>query len=118
MSLVLKFLTELCLLCDPKTISDSVTSAMPSTGFTLNLEPLMVDRVATLLPRKRTLRKSTCRPHPLEDVGIALLLVKSVESGVDVLREYSLGALARGDLVKGQALQKLWCSLVCLQYVR
>ena len=118
MSLVLKFLTELCLLCDPKTISDfSLPSAMLSTGFTLNLEPLMVERTA-VLPRKRTLRKSTCRPHPLEDVGVAMVLVKSVELGVDVLQEYSLGALTREDLVKGQALQKLWCALVCLQYVR
>lgn len=109
-SLMLKFLAELCLACEPITIDDSSVSVEPSNGFTLNLDPL-VDIAA--LPRLRTLRSH--KPHGLENLGVVSLLRKRVESGLRVIEEECVSVgMASG--VEG--LSELWCALVCLQYTR
>ena len=61
------------------------------------------------LPRRRTLRKSTLRSHPLDDLGMVMLLRKWVESG--------RGFLAGGVSGAG-GMEELWCALVCLQHAR
>ena len=109
-SLVLKFLAELCLLCDPIAISDATVSTVPSTNFVLNLDPLIA---RAELPRRRSLRiksSSSSSSSSAEDVvGVASLLSERVESG--------LRCLGDGRFEK-EVMQELWAALLCLQYTR
>lgn len=108
-SLILKFLTELCLAHDPLAISDASVSVAPSKAFTLNFD-LLMDRAE--LPRR--MLRSSVRPHPLEDLGLVSLLRKRVESGLCVLEV----SMAGGVALHVDILEELWCALVCLQHAR
>ena len=123
---VLKFLTEVCLLCDPRTLDDDGVSVSPRTGFLLDLCPLQKGRDE--LPR-RALRSSKRRPPGGESSAVALALVEHLEAGRRSLdggdseevagrRGRSKVTAAAEEGVESDVLMRLWCALVCLQYAK
>lgn len=141
--IVLKFLTQLCLTCDPRTINDTEVQATPSSGFVLDF------RLAFLTPpslppggsrKLRALSSSSLKS--LSDSRLISTLLRCLEQGLGELRGFVTcgeGARERGgprraaaslrpggeegegaedDDEDKEVLKKLWCSLVCLQYIR
>lgn len=120
---VLKFLTELCLLCDPRTVSDSIVNATPTTSFVLDLHPLSS---RTPNPAKKKLPQRRARVGAISQdsgsVKIVSMLIGYLEAGLAELKRrvsHKDGRREGGEgAEEGEELQMLWCSLVCLQYVR
>ena len=117
--LVLQFLTEICLFCDPRTVKDSCVSATPSSTFTLDLSPLEVKRK---MAEGRTLRSSSRRRSAHQsDLSILSLLGDELESGLERVREAVCEGNQRKALSEEEEkdmMKRMWCALVCCQYVR
>ncbi len=139
-SLVLKFLTELCLLCDPRALDNATISLTPASGFTFDLCPLQPPPTEQFL-RRRTLRSSKRVTPPSEGgSAIGLMLVETLELGLRALRGGGVAVVGRepagsssssssgggggvdgagqGEEFGGGVLERLWCASVCLQYAR
>ncbi len=128
-SLVLKFLTELCLRLDPRKIDDFCIQVLPSDECVLDLHPLE-DRV----PTKKTLRDSShqnrCRGGDGDGgdaVALVSLLAKCLEGNVVLLKRIVEGGHSKGasnsegreeEEEEETVLSNVWCVLVCFQYVR
>ena len=116
--LILLFLTELCLRCDPKTLDNSTISITPSSSFVLDLSsPVVHDE----LPMRRILRRSSRRGPQEETLSLVSLLIQLVESGLQTLRAHQPFGRHLEEEEKTweeDVIKRLWCVLVCLQYTR